>query len=117
MINAGFAAATARLVAGADAGGPLGSRLSAIESRQEAILADEEEKHNRHDALVDGLKVLNARERRIFEARRLAEDPITLEQLSDEFNISRERVRQLEKRLQGKIKTYLEAQVERGALE
>ena len=39
VINAGFAAATARLVAGADAGGPLAARLSAIESRQEAILA------------------------------------------------------------------------------
>jgi hypothetical protein len=39
-----------------------------------------------------------ARERRIFEARRLAEDPITLEELSGEFDISRERVRQIEVR-------------------
>ena len=73
------------------------------------ILADEEEKHNRHDALVDGLKVLNARERRIFEARRLAEDPITLEQLSDEFNISRERVRQIEVRAFEKVQTAVKA--------
>ena len=42
------------------------------------------------------LSVLNPRERRIFEARRLAEDPITLEELSTEFGVSRERVRQIE---------------------
>jgi RNA polymerase sigma-32 factor len=40
--------------------------------------------------------VLNDRERRIFEARRLADDPITLEELADEFGVSRERVRQIE---------------------
>ena len=80
---------------------------------QETILADEEEKHNRHDALVDGLKVLNQRERRIFEARRLAEDPITLEQLSDEFNISRERVRQIEVRAFEKVQTAVKAGIAR----
>jgi RNA polymerase sigma-32 factor len=42
--------------------------------------------------------VLNDRERRIFEARRLADDPITLEDLSAEFGVSRERVRQIEVR-------------------
>ena len=40
--------------------------------------------------------MLNARERRIFEARRLAEDPITLAELAEEFGVSRERVRQIE---------------------
>jgi RNA polymerase sigma-32 factor len=40
--------------------------------------------------------VLNDRERRIFEARRLAEDPITLAELADEFGVSRERVRQID---------------------
>jgi RNA polymerase sigma-32 factor len=40
--------------------------------------------------------VLNNRERRIFEARRLAEDPITLAELADEFGVLRERVRQIE---------------------
>jgi RNA polymerase sigma-32 factor len=47
--------------------------------------------------------VLNPRERRIFEARRLAEDPITLEELSGEFDISRERVRQIEVRAFEKV--------------
>jgi len=47
--------------------------------------------------------VLNDRERRIFEARRLAEDPLTLETLSGEFDISRERVRQIEVRAFEKV--------------
>jgi RNA polymerase sigma-32 factor len=49
------------------------------------------------------LSVLNPRERRIFEARRLADDPITLEDLSGEFGVSRERVRQIEVRAFEKI--------------
>ncbi|MCK5748617.1 MAG: RNA polymerase factor sigma-32, partial [Oricola sp.] len=48
--------------------------------------------------LHDAMNVLNDRERRIFEARRLSEDPLTLEELSGEFDISRERVRQIEVR-------------------
>jgi RNA polymerase sigma-32 factor len=40
--------------------------------------------------------VLNDRERRIFEARRLADDPITLAELAEEFGVSRERVRQID---------------------
>ena len=63
---------------------------------QERRLADSEESDNRHQALREALTVLNPRERRIFEARRLADDPITLEQLSEEFGVSRERVRQIE---------------------
>jgi RNA polymerase sigma-32 factor len=51
---------------------------------------------HRRKALSAALDVLNARERRIFERRRLAEDPITLAELADEFGVSRERVRQIE---------------------
>jgi RNA polymerase sigma-32 factor len=65
-------------------------------SDQETRLADGEESDNRREALGEALSVLNNRERRIFEARRLADEPITLEQLAAEFNISRERVRQIE---------------------
>lgn len=75
---------------------------------QESILVRSEEASNRHAALGQALKVLNERERRIFEARRLMEDPLTLEQLSDEFGVSRERVRQIEARafekVQGAVK-------------
>ena len=47
--------------------------------------------------------MLNDRERRIFEARRLADDPITLAELADEFGVSRERVRQIEVRAFEKV--------------
>jgi RNA polymerase sigma-32 factor len=70
---------------------------------QENLLVDREESDNRHGVLHSALGVLNERERRIFEARRLADDPITLENLSDEFNISRERVRQIEVRAFEKV--------------
>jgi len=70
---------------------------------QERILADHEESDNRHKALVSALDVLNDRERRIFEARRLADDPITLEDLATEFGVSRERVRQIEVRAFEKV--------------
>ena len=63
---------------------------------QETTLAASEEFDNRRKTLSDALTVLNERERRIFEGRRLAEDPLTLAQLADEFGISRERVRQIE---------------------
>jgi RNA polymerase sigma-32 factor len=70
---------------------------------QEATLTESEELGNRRRALSDALSVLNDRERRIFQARRLAEDPVTLEQLADEFGVSRERVRQIEVRAFEKV--------------
>ncbi|WP_029029241.1 RNA polymerase sigma factor RpoH [Salinarimonas rosea] len=70
---------------------------------QETILAAEEEGQNRLAALREALGVLNERERRIFEARRLSDDPITLEDLSTEFGVSRERVRQIEVRAFEKV--------------
>jgi RNA polymerase sigma-32 factor len=62
---------------------------------QETALAVREEFDNRRKALASALSALNDRERRIFEARRLAEEPITLRELADEFGVSRERVRQI----------------------
>jgi len=62
---------------------------------QEATLAASEEFGGRRKALASALSALNDRERRIFEARRLAEEPITLQELADEFGVSRERVRQI----------------------
>jgi RNA polymerase sigma-32 factor len=67
-------------------------------SDQETQLAESEEGDNRRKALGEALYVLNDRERRIFEARRLADEPIILAELADEFGISRERVRQIEVR-------------------
>src|SRR5919205_1319424 len=70
---------------------------------QEQLLVEEEEGQNRLTALRNALSVLNPRERRIFEARRLSDDPITLEELSTEFGVSRERVRQIEVRAFEKV--------------
>jgi RNA polymerase sigma-32 factor len=70
---------------------------------QEDILIEQDELDNRRGMLAGALKVLNERERRIFEARRLREDPVTLEELSAEFDISRERVRQIEVRAFEKV--------------
>ena len=53
--------------------------------------------------LTKAMSTLNDRERRIFEARRLAEEPVTLEDLSAEFGVSRERIRQIEVRAFEKV--------------
>jgi RNA polymerase sigma-32 factor len=63
---------------------------------QETTLAASEEFDKRRKMLSDALTVLNERERRIFESRRLAEEQITLAELAGEFGVSRERVRQIE---------------------
>ena len=72
-------------------------------SDQESRLAESEQLENRKKALGEVLAVLGQRERRIFEARQLADDPITLEDLAVEFGISRERVRQIEVRAFQKV--------------
>jgi RNA polymerase sigma-32 factor len=70
---------------------------------QETALAESEEHDQRRTMLSDALKGLNDRERRVFEARRLAEEPLTLEELSAEFGVSRERIRQIEVRAFEKV--------------
>jgi RNA polymerase sigma-32 factor len=78
---------------------------------QESQLAEREESDVRLGALKGALGVLNPRERRIFEARRLADEPITLEELSSEFGVSRERVRQIEVRAFEKVQAAVKAGV------
>ena len=78
---------------------------------QETTLAEGEESVNRHKALVSALTVLNERERRIFEARRLADNPITLEELAQEFGVSRERVRQIEVRAFEKVQDAVKSRI------
>ena len=70
---------------------------------QETALAESEEAERRRGMLNHALQGLNERERRVFEARRLAEDPLTLEELSAEFGVSRERIRQIEVRAFEKV--------------
>lgn len=78
---------------------------------QEHILAENEQSDNRHQALISALDVLNDREKRIFQARRLADDPITLEDLASEFGVSRERVRQIEVRAFEKVQKAVKNQI------
>jgi RNA polymerase sigma-32 factor len=78
---------------------------------QETRLAESEESDNRRKALGEALSVLNERERRIFEARRLADDPVTLEDLAAEFGVSRERVRQIEVRAFEKVQRAVKSRV------
>ncbi len=80
-------------------------------SSQEARLVASEESDNRRQALGEALGVLNERERRIFEARRLVDEPITLEELADEFGVSRERVRQIEVRAFEKVQKAVKTRV------
>ncbi|WP_321344953.1 RNA polymerase sigma factor RpoH [Breoghania sp.] len=86
-----------------DGGGEWQDWLVDDSDSQETILAEQEEFDHRRSMLHRALDVLNDRERRIFEARRLSEDPITLEDLSTEFGVSRERVRQIEVRAFEKV--------------
>ncbi|MCS3897539.1 RNA polymerase sigma-32 factor [Bradyrhizobium japonicum USDA 38] len=70
----------------------------------ETVLADHEQTERRANALRAALGMLTARERHILEARRLAECPVTLEQLGFELSISSERVRQIEIRAFAKVR-------------
>jgi RNA polymerase sigma-32 factor len=82
-------------------------------SDQESRLAESEQLENRKKALGEALSVLGQRERRIFEARQLADDPMTLEDLAVEFGISRERVRQIEVRAFQKVQRTVQIAIAR----
>ena len=70
---------------------------------QEEMLVQSEEQSMRHGLLREAMEKLTDRERRVFEARRLQDDPMTLEDLSQEFGVSRERIRQIEVRAFDKV--------------
>jgi RNA polymerase sigma-32 factor len=82
----------------------------------EAILVAHDETDQRREALVRAIGVLDNRERRIFEARHLIEQPRTLEDLAEEFHVSRERVRQIEVRAFERVQTAIKKRIkEQGA--
>ncbi len=99
----GDASLNSPLRADGDSGGEWQDWLVDDQETQETLLAESEELDNRKKMLVNALEVLNDREKRIFTARRLDEDPLTLEALSEEFGVSRERVRQIEVRAFEKV--------------
>jgi RNA polymerase sigma-32 factor len=77
----------------------------------EALVAGQDEADHRRNALKNALGVLNGRERRIFEARHLADEARTLEDLAAEFNLSSERIRQIEMRAFEKVRHAVKQQV------
>lgn len=79
---------------------------------QEQTLAENEEFSGRKALLDNAMKTLNDRERHILTERRLKDDPATLEELSHTYNISRERVRQIEVRAFEKVQAAMKAEVE-----
>ena len=87
----------------AEGGGEWMDWLVDEEVDQETALGDNQELDLRREMLKDAMSELNEREQRIFTMRRLSEDPMTLEQLSQEFSVSRERIRQIEVRAFEKV--------------
>jgi RNA polymerase sigma-32 factor len=83
---------------------------------QETIFAENEETGMRLELLGDAMKKLDPRERRVFEARRLQEEPLTLEDLSQEFGVSRERIRQIEVRAFDKVQKAVKNAAQRALL-
>jgi RNA polymerase sigma-32 factor len=74
---------------------------------QDELIAEDEESRVRHDLLVDAMDSLNEREKHILTERRLTDDPKTLEELSQVYGVSRERIRQIEVRAFEKLQSAL----------
>jgi RNA polymerase sigma-32 factor len=104
----GDASLNAPVRADAEGGGEWQDWLVDEGPDQEERLVESEELSQRKAYLEKAMATLNDRERRIFEARRLAEDPATLEDLSEEFGVSRERIRQIEVRAFEKVQAAVQ---------
>ncbi|MBU2582828.1 MAG: RNA polymerase sigma factor RpoH [Alphaproteobacteria bacterium] len=109
----GDSSLNAPLRADAESGGEWQDWLVDDTPDQEEQLVESEELVRRREYLASALETLNERERRIFEARRLAEDPLTLEDLSTEFGVSRERIRQIEVRAFEKVQEAVQSEARR----
>ena len=81
-----------------DGGGEWQDWIEDNRENQEVAFADREEFEAQYSVMRDAIESLNPREQRIIQARRLTEPPLTLEDLSEEFEVSRERIRQIEVR-------------------
>ena len=77
------------------------------EMDQELKFAQKEEMDQRKDLLKDSIKILNDREKEILYSRRLTDEPLTLEDLSKKFKISRERIRQIENKAFEKLQKHM----------
>jgi RNA polymerase sigma-32 factor len=82
--------------------------LESDEPNQEETYSEREEENLRKEMINESLQVLNERELDIIQTRKLSDTPTTLEDLSEKYNISRERIRQIEVRALEKVKEALE---------
>jgi RNA polymerase sigma-32 factor len=94
-----------------DDGATYGDFLAASSEGAEAQVADEDLRRTFLTKVREFAETLDTREKRIMEARVLAEEPLTLQQLGDEMGITRERVRQLEKQIVDELRDYLRRNV------
>ena len=108
MMMGGDASLNVSLRADEDGAGQWQDWLVDDRPLQDETVADIEEAGLRHDMLTEALDVLNERERHILTDRRLAEEPKTLEELSQVYNVSRERVRQIEVRAFEKLQKAMQ---------
>ena len=108
MMMGGDASLNVSLRADEDGAGQWQDWLVDDRPLQDDTVAEIEEAGMRHDMLTEALDVLNERERHILTDRRLAEDPKTLEELSPVYNVSRERVRQIEVRAFEKLQKAMQ---------
>jgi RNA polymerase sigma-32 factor len=107
MGHGGDASLNAPLRSSEDGEGQWQDFLVSAEPLQDEVLADKEEREVRHELLGQAMQSLNERERHILTERRLAEDPKTLEDLSQVYGVSRERIRQIEVRAFEKLQAAL----------
>lgn len=82
------------------------------QASQETTLGEAEEMNGRHALLTEAMKSLNERERHILSERRLKDEPLTLEELSHQYGVSRERIRQIEARAFEKLQKAMAVEVE-----
>ena len=77
------------------------------DSDQAQAYADKDEFETRHGMLIEAMSVLNDREKDVLAKRRLSDDPVTLEELSEQYGVSRERIRQIEVRAFEKLQAKM----------
>jgi RNA polymerase sigma-32 factor len=82
--------------------------MPALDQAPDQAVEDSELQHLLRERLEEFRKTLQGKDVAIFEKRLIADEPLTLQELGDEFGVSRERVRQLEARLSGRLRDYLQ---------
>ena len=106
----------APLKAGEDSDGEWQDWLEDEADTPDVVVAENDERDARRKVLLSAMQGLNERERDILTARRLADPPKTLEELSQDYDVSRERIRQIEARAFEKLKKAMMAKAQEGGL-